>query len=190
MAKAHDNINEEIDYSKFRLSVRNGLFKADTGEKERDSLLEGLYYNLSGKDILKYRKGNYESKREGGEHINTDFGRVYEVPVDESGMYSKEGEDTRRYLAEDTTRSRSQAGNETQNLLTALMNVYQNPSDSLSSPQLDSLRNQLIQPDTETLYQSVQERNLDDVNKYGQGGWDTLEQLEKPKRRGLFRRNK
>ena len=190
MAKAHDNINNEIDFSEFKLNITNGLFTADTGEEKRDSLLENLYYNLSGKDILKYRKDNYERRKEGGQLKDISFGRVYEVPVDESGVYSEKGEDTRRYLAEDKTFFRSQAGDERQNLLTALMNVYQNPSDSLSSPQLDSLKNQLIQPDTETLYQNVQERNLDDVNSYGQGGWNTLKQLEKPKRRGLFRRNK
>ena len=63
MAKAHDNINNEIDFSEFKLNITNGLFTADTGEEKRDSFLENLYYNLSGKDILKYRKDNYERRK-------------------------------------------------------------------------------------------------------------------------------
>ena len=163
----------------YRFASTNGRMKVDVGDEETNSLIASLMYNMFGKSVLRHSKTDYDTDRRYE-------GNVYEIPVDsETGLYSRGGDDTRRYLGEDSSAFRRDVPEQFMRLDAAL-SAGLAPQDSLSAAGLDSLVNILKQPGTPSGYT----RNLEDTNTFGQGGWEEIVKMIEPIKRGLFGRRK
>ena len=162
-----------------RFTSRNGRMTIDVGDEEKNSLIENLMHQMFGSSILRHQSHDYDTDRRYE-------GNVYEIPVDpETGLYSRKGTDTRRYLGEDSM-AFGRSVPEQFMRLDAALSAGLAPQDSLSAAGLDSLVNILKQPGTPSGYT----RNLEDTNTFGQGGWEEIVKMIEPIKRGLFGRRK
>ena len=157
-----------------KFTSRNGIMSIDVGDEEKNSLIENLMHQMFGSSILRHQSHDYDTDRRYE-------GNVYEIPVDkETGLYSKEGTDTRRYLGEDSMAFGSSVPEQFMRLDAAL-SAGLAPQDSLSSSDLDSLVKILEQPGQPYGYQ----RKLDDTDAFGQGGWEEIVKMIEPAKKGL-----
>jgi len=141
---------------------------------KKQSLLASLTNIMKHNEILQYSDRDGSIREEGS---------VYEIPVDkETGLYSKEGTDTRRYLGKtgkDMSFDRSSI-DPAYKLWNAAETAYHTPQDSLSSIQLDSLINLIKQPEA---YPYGRQKNKENE-------WEKIVKFIEPIKKRFFGRKK
>jgi hypothetical protein len=160
----------------------------DAGNEQLNNFMKKLFMNMYGQEMFKYNKNIMED----GDFEKQEQGRVYQIPVDESGKFSWGGKDTRRYLGEEGSYSSRRDIPEEFQRMDAVRRATYTPEDSLTVAGLDSLINLFKQPDTKDLSTRAHIRNLEDedINMLGHGGWNLIEQLIKPTKKRFFGRKK
>ena len=136
---------------------------------KRQNLLNSLSKMMRENEILQYSDRDGSIREEGS---------VYEIPVDkETGLYSKEGTDTRRYLGKtgkDMSFDRSSI-DPAYKLWNAAEKAHYTPQDSLSSIGLDSLINLIKQPEA---YPYGHQKNKENE-------WEEIVKMIEPVKKGL-----